>query len=167
MIYGKKFFPNAKIIHVYRNAIDVAASLYNREKKLDKSYYETKEIKIKKMLLLGSIRGSQSLRVRNIEEGINLWREYIKKAFEVKTKYNDTYMEICYEDYLLKPSIILARICEFAKLKYDKHKINNITNSVDSTRRVAFIKDEMLRQLYVTYKNDYYMNVLGYNNLIV
>ncbi|WP_297444278.1 sulfotransferase [Desulfurobacterium sp.] len=67
-----KVFPNAKIIHIYRNPIDVAESLRKRTLKYRKNFEWNFKKNVKLLLTRGYIGYGNSVRVENILEGIKL-----------------------------------------------------------------------------------------------
>lgn len=166
----KDIFPEAKIIHIYRNPIDVAASLRNRKHNFDSSIKERLKKELKKKALKGNLYYTLPERFVDIKAGIDLWSKYIRRALELEEDFGDNFMSIKYEDYLCNPMFFLEKLIDFIGFNNEKNillkKIRMVTNSVDSTRRFAFVGDEQLEKYYHNYKENIYMKRLGYNEII-
>jgi len=157
----KTIFPNAKIIHIYRNPIDVASSLRSREKKVEYFYKSGTLInKIKQFFLFGKIYGYRSIRVANLYEGYKLWKEYVSKSLLEKEA-----LHIKYEDLLEHPDVVLKRIFEFLNLEVEGQKINKFSTYFNKKRAYAFLKNKELIDFYNSIKEDEFLIKLEYNNL--
>jgi hypothetical protein len=146
----KEIYPEAKLLVINRNGIDVAASLYNREKKretlIDKNYYST--------------------RCLSLEESFKLWEEYNELLyFHLKDfNQNDVY-EIKYEDFLVNPHLEISKIIgDF--LMEDKFVVTQKVKNVKSENAYIFLKDKDLIDFYEKKRFNNTMTKLGYNNLI-
>ncbi|MCX7770388.1 MAG: sulfotransferase [Proteobacteria bacterium] len=105
----KDIFKNAKILHIYRNPLDVAESLRKREEKLSANFKMTLSKHIKEIIMKGKIGYASSFRLRNIKEGILLWKQYIEKAFSLNNNTKNI-LHIKYEDLLTEPEKYLDKI---------------------------------------------------------
>lgn len=149
----KKIFPEAKMIHIYRNPVDVAVSLYNREQKYYSNYKSNIFKKAKKHLLAGNLNYIRSFRVTDMDQGIHLWEEYMNQATHVEEKYAGEVCTVKYEDYLESPNKELERITRFLNLDVSPSQLEEICQYVDKNRQYAFLKDSYLKQIYEKYKN--------------
>ena len=77
----RELYPDAKVIHIYRNPVDVAnslkvRSLLNQEKK------KSRPIKtvIGDYFLKSSVI-NDSFKVQNLNQGYELWKEYVEKSY--------------------------------------------------------------------------------------
>ena len=158
-----QLFPSAKIIHIYRNPIDVSISLYKRELKRRKMFI----LKLRKFLREDILRNYwghvYSHRSLSKHEGIQIWKEYIEKAFEYKHKY--PVFDICYENFLQHPDDIIYQLNEFIGLNSEIN-LSEITKSIDASRKYCFFNDPESIELYNLFKNDSLFKKLNYNNLI-
>ncbi len=161
-----KIFPNAKIIHIYRNPIDVAESLRKRVKKLKENFKWNWKKELKLLLTKGYIVYKDSQRVENIYEGIKLWEEYINRVFELEKNFNLKILHIKYEDFLEKPFDILKQILNFVDMQVEDAKIKNSIQYIRSDRRYAFLKNANLVQIYKSVKDNELIHKLRYGNLI-
>ena len=92
VMHWKKIFPEAKIIHIYRNGMDVAISLYKRNLNLD---FTNKW---------------HSQRLENKLEGIKLWEEYAAKAFEYDHKIPNQIFHFSFEKLLAQDAETILRL---------------------------------------------------------
>jgi len=147
----KMIFPDAKIIYVYRNGIDVANSLYQRE---------------------NEVRGGINLphyscRCLDINRAFSLWEEYNHIFINKKNEINKSDLfEIKYEDLLINPETELKRLIEFISLDVKEKKIANLIKNINGDRAFSFLKSEDLKNLYAQKKNSQTMINLNYNNII-
>ena len=95
----KEIFPDARILHIYRNPIDVAESLRKREVDAQGSFKSDWRKSVKECLLIGKVGYQGSLRVQNIYEGIQLWEEYTDKAFSLNREFKENILHIRYETF--------------------------------------------------------------------
>ncbi|WP_456399496.1 sulfotransferase [Persephonella sp.] len=162
-----KVFPNAKIIHIYRNPIDVAESLRRRTLKIKKNFKRDFKGNLKFLLTKGYLYYGNSVRVERIDEGIKLWEEYIFRVFEIEKKMNLEMIHIKYEDFLEKPKETLKEIIKFVELDFKEDKLKTITESINPERKYAFLNDIHLVNIYNRIKTNSIMKTLGYNNIKV
>jgi hypothetical protein len=101
----KKIFPNIKVIHVYRNPIDVVLSLYYREYK---TLENRKYISMKRSI-------HSSIRVLNPFESISLWEIYTSLALSI-TKNNNG-LDVCYEKLLTDSDDVLSEMSKYLSIR--------------------------------------------------
>jgi hypothetical protein len=159
-----KIFPHAKIVHIYRNPIDVANSLFQREQLLEKKFKRNWRIKKREFFLTKRPNYNQSVRITNIYEGIKLWEEYIHCSLKSEDYFKNI-MHIGYEDFLLNPNNILRELSLFLKIETDKTVIESIASKVNPERAFAFKKNPELVSIYESIKYRPLMKKLNYNNL--
>jgi len=183
-------FPKAKIIHVYRNGIDIAQSLSVRERErinsllnVKKSFGKSIKEQLKQInnesLLLYSVRKIQN-RYRkmntlnkykrfeinpciSLKKGFELWCIYMEKAFENIENLQNEILSIKYEDFLLEPVQYLKKLKEFSSLTLNEDKIHRISAMVKSDRRYAFKDNDLLMNFFDSVKDNYWIRRLGYN----
>jgi len=128
-----RIFPNARVIHVIRNGIDVAISLYRRE------------------TIRGKAHPDYSNHAQDFKYCFRLWELYVQACWEeLKKVSTKDYMEIHYEDILKTPgekvkSILAFLGKEINAKEFDKviHTINpgRLDNSLYRERYGAEIKE--------------------------
>ena len=94
-------FPQAKIINVARNGVDVAHSLYTRE--------------ARRKLQLNSI--ARSVRCQSLERCFDLWEEYLNQADNVIASLPPQQsLTVCYENFVTEPVNVLQKIMGFLEM---------------------------------------------------
>ncbi|MEN8134878.1 MAG: sulfotransferase [Thermodesulfobacteriota bacterium] len=144
-------FPKAKIIYVYRNGIDVANSLTEREKKR-----------------IGSINSPFfSLRCLNLMESFHLWEEYNRMLIEHLSLFPDVPVhKIRYEDLIDNPKERLRDMLEFIGLPCKSRQLSKCTTAINKNRMYSFINDHSLLDFYKANKDTDLMVKLKYDNII-
>ena len=160
----KNIYPKAKIVHIYRNPIDVAVSLQTREHKKQFDSISKKN-KLKIWLLKYQRLLSHSFVVEDLKKGVDLWEFYTKKALAADSLFENT-ITIKYEDFLENPKQTLLDLTSFLELDVDMDLIDSVVEKVNANRRFAFIKDPSLVQFYQDIKERPLMKTLGYDNII-
>ena len=158
-----KVFPDAKIIHIYRNPIDVAESLRKRTKKLKRGFEWTWKKEIKFLLMKGYIWFGDSQRVENIYEGIKLWEDYVNRVFVLEKESNLKVLHIKYENFLENPMITLEQILEFIGIDIEKTRILSVTNYINKSKRYVFLENPELREIFKEIQQKELLQKLGYN----
>lgn len=145
-------FPQAKILHIYRHPMDVAASLRTRELKIQRVKNEQiLNSKAYKSILEKDFR-THSFRVKHLKEGVKLWEIYVEEALKFR-KLEGQYHEVCYEDYLENPVRLLEQVVEFVGLEVEKPKLQKVCEQINASRKFAYRKKEELVAFYETVKN--------------
>jgi hypothetical protein len=160
----KEIFPEARIVHVFRNPVDVAESLKNREHRLRNKGLGLKA-RVKEFLLKGKVYPCWSVRVLDILEGINLWCQYTEKALSLDKEFGDKILHIRYETLLETPEESFKRILKFAGFDMSKD-ISNIVREVKKDRRYAFLNNGELLSVYEKIKDLESVKRLGYHTII-
>jgi len=161
----KEIFPDAKIVHIYRNPIDIAASLRKREYEIEEGYRPTVKKKYFQYFLRKKPIFYQSSRIHNIEEGVKLWEEYVSLALDANKLFNNV-IHIKYEEFLSSPNLILKELSTFLNLDINKALCKSIVNEMDCSRSYAFLNDTELTELYIKVKESNLIKRLGYDNLL-
>lgn len=117
--YWMKKFPEARVIHIYRNGIDVALSLFVRNEKIgEEDKYFSAALKEKK-------------------QGIDLWQKYLDQAFSFERILDKRMITLRYENLVLKDESEILKLEEFVGLKLktllkkvvDPSKTDHLKNS--------------------------------------
>jgi len=141
-------FPNAWVIHMVRNGIDVANSLCVREQRR----------KMQPDYLL-------SFRCMTLEGAFSLWVEY-----ESMCRRNsmliapERYLQVKFEDLITHPQKTLDQIFSFMRISSPNRKhINDFVKQINHQRAFAFKNDERLRIFYETHLRHPLMKLYGYD----
>lgn len=161
----KAVFPNARVLHVYRNPIDIAESLRVREHKVQGRFKLTLAKQMHEKLLTSRRLYNRSVRLFDIHEGVSLWEKYIEAAVMAKQQYGDLWLDVKYEDFLDQPKAFLSTITDFVGLETSQEVINQLTKEIKNDRKYAFLQDENLMKLYESVKDRDLITKFGYNDL--
>lgn len=158
-------FPKAKVIHIYRNGIDVANSLAYRElqrindglkrrkKTPDIVKSQARQIKNTGCLIyflrkigiryekINPLYKYEELKINpviSLDKGFDVWCAYMKRASYHLNNIQNEKLEIKYEDFLLHPEHWLKVLNEFCSLSGDEERIKTIVADVNPNRRYAF-----------------------------
>lgn len=162
----KEIFPKAKVLHIYRNPVDVAESLRNREILVKKNFHRNFKKVVKEILLLGKVYYQYSLRIQNLLEGIKLWQEYVEKALSLDADFKENILHLRYETFLESPEEILKNILTFLGLKVKESDIFKVAKNISSDRKFAFTREKELIEVYNQIRDKDIMKKLGYYNII-
>lgn len=161
----KQFFPEMRVIHIYRHPLDVAASL--RARALQEMSEMSARVATQGIapLLAQNTQFQISLRIENIEEGIKLWEEYTEKAVSVCMAFGRNAYSVRYEDLLEHPAKHLAEIAGFAGLGVSTERIAEETRMLDAGRRYAFLGTPDLVTMHERVGHRPLVENLGYGSI--
>jgi hypothetical protein len=140
-------FSNAKVIHIYRNGIDVAQSLRVRwEKDLEhvqQSYRRQKSL----FAFLPKLRPFPlSVRCADLEQGFRLWEQHLERARQHVQVLGGRAIEVRYEDFLEEPLTHLKSLATFSGLQIDEQTLKDMAAKVKGSRSQAYkTNHELLR----------------------
>jgi len=132
-----KLFPDAKVIHIHRNGLDVALSLSIRsKKKTANEYAET---------------------LKDTTAGFVLWEKYVAQAFSFESLLGDRMITVQFE------KLIASEESEIRKLEafVGRPLRSQIGATADRTRTQRYREDEHAGLISEARQN-YWMNRLGY-----
>jgi len=119
----QQVFPNAKWVHIIRNGIDVAISLYERA------------LRQKQKWLLKLYRFDYSDKTLNFSYCFNLWEVYLSSIQAGVKKINsDDLIQLQYEDLLKTPASSLTQVLNFINYPIQSEKVREVTERVDQSR---------------------------------
>lgn len=186
-----EIFSDAKIIHIYRNGLDIARSLVVREEKRikrlsrgrrnfsDLVQFQASQINHKNVLLffmqkfqnqyrkLSPLSKYDKFKIHpciSLEAGFELWCNYIEKAFGYIENLPNKILNIRYEDFLLDPEHHLSELQLFCSLPGNACLVKSISSKIKPERRFAFKNEASLLNFYEKVKNNYWMRKLGYGD---
>jgi Sulfotransferase family len=141
----RRIFPDARIIHVLRHGVDVAASLARRHgAALAKATGESVApaltvIKDQGLGVLSSRRGW------NLGEALTMWEQYVEKSQLESAELGDRALEIRFEDLLLAPEKLIPTIAQFCGVALPAPELYEAALArIDKVRAFAFRRDRKL-----------------------
>lgn len=164
--FWKSVFPEAKIVHIYRNPIDVAQSLKVREGIRNTNRELTSGQKIKKYFLNRDYKFVQSYYVQNIDNGIKLWEAYETINRESLKKYAKDSLSIKYESLLKDPIPFLEKLKDHCGLNEMNFNNLDILERLDASKSYQFLKDESLCAKYDEIRHLKLLRDVGYDNIV-
>jgi hypothetical protein len=134
-------FPDAKIIHIYRNGIDVANSLNVRDK--NGTFPNNSHAINGKRRFLYVLRPKKggfyhSLRCTSLAGAFSLWEEYLNEAKKHIAITKDRSLEIKYEDFIAEPHAVLTSLVRFCGLTVSADDISKTLKQVKKSRAYAY-----------------------------
>jgi len=166
----KEIFPSAKVIHIYRNPVDVISSLQKREASRMPTGPIHSRTGIKKTFYSRKLPGKRlfhhSFRSQDNMSSFRLWKEYTTKATSIVSDDKTESIQISYEGLLEKPGGVLKQLADFCDLDYNKLIIEKILASIDTSRKFAFISNKDLVEFYNKIKEDKLVESLDYGNIL-
>ncbi len=161
----KKIFPDALVINIYRNPVDVACSLRERELRIEKRFKINLKQKRREFFLSKKFLYNQSYYVTDLNNGVKLWNEYIRLNLEHEKTYSEKFLTIRYEDFLESPLEHIKRVTDFIQLPVTESVLKQSVANVDNSRKYSFLADNESVQLYKKIQNNPLLIQLGYNNI--
>jgi hypothetical protein len=140
-----ELYPNAKIIHIYRNGIDVAESLRVRWQKdlerVQKTYVRQKS----RYAFIPKFRTFPlSVRCANLEQGFKLWEQHVERAHQQVEALGDRAIEVKYEDFLERPFYNLKRLAKFSNVQASDATLEKLVSKVRGSRSQAYKTNQEL-----------------------
>lgn len=161
--FWKHVFPNPKIIHIYRNPIDSVSSYIERDLALKNRFEWNWKKKLKRDWLISN-KFHENFRLYNLNEGYDLWEEYVSKALSLKDEF-EQYTAVRYEDFLEQPKEKLKQLACFSGLNPSDEQLNAAIAGIQPDRAFAFMNNEEYMRVYQQLKNNPLMQQLGYGHL--
>jgi hypothetical protein len=144
-----EFFPDAKIIHVQRNGVDVAESLRKRHVTMLEQLHQGKSQRHrgKKQLLLVAEEhfDAAGFRCASLEEGFVLWQQYISRAQVHTQLLGARALEIDFESFLTAPQTSIKKLAAFCQLEYNSAMVEALSAQMDSSRAYAYRTSDRLK----------------------
>jgi hypothetical protein len=138
-----RIFPNAKVVSIERNGVDVAQSLRAREIKiLEDAPRFYKKNRIAFFLRLRRSGFAHSPRCLVLEDGFSLWQEYTSQADAVMAQLPaGRSLTLRYEDVLDSPLKWLGETAAFCGLEASKTQLENAVKNIRIDRAKAYAAD--------------------------
>src|SRR5206468_2467263 len=147
-----RIFPNAKVVSIERNGVDVAQSLRAREIQLlaDAPRFYRKN-RLAFFLRPRKSGFAHSPRCLVLEDGFALWEEYISQAEAVMAQLPaHRVLALRYEDVLDSPAMWLARSADFCGLRVSQAQLDNAVKNIRADRAKAYESDAELTNFAAT-----------------
>jgi hypothetical protein len=141
-----RIFPNAKVVSIERNGVDVAQSLRAREAKILKdapSFYRKHRLAF--FLRPRKSGFAHSPRCLVLEDGFTLWEEYTSQAGSMIAQLPaDRVLALRYEEVLENPIKWLGETANFCGLEVSNTQLENAVKTIRADRAKAYESDAEL-----------------------
>jgi hypothetical protein len=156
-------FPGARVIHVVRHGVDVAASLARREEKLlPAAWRGYGGLTFLRPGREGRDAFGGSPRVLDLRGGFGLWEEYLAAARANTSALGEDLLEFRYEDLLADPAAHVARLAAFCGRAPPPGTLDGAARSVRGDRSCAWRGDADLVRFAGTVAESPWMKTFGY-----
>lgn len=140
-------FPHAKVVYVYRNGVDVAQSLVQRNRRF-----------------IGTKYGS--VRCLDLAGAYELWEMYNQQCLEhLSSLAEEQVHAVCYEELLQEPLLVLHRLLRFLNLKVQEAELASLAETIQADRAYAFTSDTDLLSFYESVHTSGLMTKFGYSEI--
>lgn len=140
-----ELFPDAKVLHVSRNGVDVAQSLVQREVAIRAS----SAARLAKWRMLHYVRKRpprlvSSARCLHLEGAFSLWMQYFDRASRAAQQAGERGLTVRYEDFVSSPMSEARRMARFIGASPEEELIRKAVSRIDAGRTNAFLKNPEL-----------------------
>ena len=158
-------FPQARVIHLVRHGVDVAESLFRRQRS-GQSLAAQRWKRYRLLFWLLGRRGwfGTSPRLAQREEGVRLWEEYLTFAERNTRDLGDRLLVVRFEDLLAQPRNLLQEILRFCDLPIDDRHLDGTIESIRPQRAEAFRRHAELVELWERVRERRWMRAFGYGS---
>lgn len=132
-------FPEARVVHVVRHGVDVAASLRARSRaslaRRGAAYRSRRWLYQAWPKRTGF---TDSLRCATLEGGFSLWEEYVAEGRAHVRRLGPSALELRYEDLVTSPEGPMRSLASFVELDPPREALASIAREVRTERALAF-----------------------------
>ena len=138
-----RIFPDAKVVSIERNGVDVAQSLRAREVNIlndvPRLYRQNRLAFFLRLRRSGFVHSPRCL---VLEDGFALWEEYTSQARAAMGQVPaERVLALRYEDVLADPVNWLGQSADFCGLNVSQNRIENVAKNVRTDRAKAYESD--------------------------
>jgi len=132
-------FPDARLIHVSRHGVDVAASLTARHDRIVAA--RQARFDRERWLYQWIARRSRittSARCASLADGFSLWEEYLDESRRQVGEHLGPTLDVRYEDFLSNPAEGLARMAKFCAVEVSDERVADVAGEAQPDRAYAY-----------------------------
>lgn len=163
-----QLFPDAKVLYVYRNGVDVAHSCANRAKQRVNEVAQSLHEQAGRLVPgVGRLPGLLTAgRCLSLRESFALWEKYTRKADEhIQSLPKHRTFCLGYEDLVENSDSRIQDICDFCELIPTPQSMTNAKKMIDPSRVSAFARNPNLVQFYESVRESSQMQRYSYDGM--
>jgi hypothetical protein len=159
-------FPQARLVYIVRNGVDVASSLRAREvrelARRRREFDAKPAIGGRSRLQRAGFKGSA--RCLSMEGSFSLWEEYVAQAERALDGLTRGVHRLRFESFLAEPATALEDLAKFCGVNSDKSAVEQAIAriGVDAKRANAFVADPAVQEFYQQVRGSRWMQHYGY-----
>lgn len=143
-------FPGAKVVHIYRNGVDIAYSMHARTHQ----YFEHRYDRWRRQRVLRHLRPLRnrftSIYTWELEDCFALWTDYLGRAdAQVRALPAERTFTLQYEAFLAEPLPTLSRLAHFCEIDASAGALAAAATDIKPGRAFAFLSDPSKRAFAV------------------
>lgn len=147
-------FPDAKVVHIYRNGVDIAYSMHKRTH----YYFNHRYSKWKRLPFYYQLKPLlcrfTSIHTWRLDDCMQLWQDYFDRAQrQVDALPAERTFTLQYEKFLADPAPTLARLTEFCGLDVAESDIHKCTQNINANRAYAFMRNPEKRDSAIRHQD--------------
>ena len=157
-------FPDARVLHIYRNGVDVAKSLCVRSQ-AGLAHFATWKRLHRRLAFSCWNQLSPKLYVRHfsLNEGFALWETYSRRAdLHIAALPPERTRVVQYEGFLADPLPVIQDLCDFVGVPARSDGIQQAIATIKPDRARAYEQDAQLREFYERIRHSPQMIKYGY-----
>lgn len=139
----KRIFPRARVIHVLRHGMDVAASLVLRHRAALRAAGSGPVPPALIVIRDHGLGVLSSRRGWNLGEALTMWEQYVEKASLDSAEMGEQALEVRFEDLLQRPQDLIPSIAQFCGVSVPEDYETAI-EQIDTSRAFAYRRDPEL-----------------------
>jgi hypothetical protein len=162
-----RLFPGARVVHIVRNGVDVADSLYRRQKKGSLvARQEFAKYRCLFRFLAKRAWFGMSPRVNALEEGFAMWKEYLDFADRFTKDMSNPLLQLRYEDLVADPQAVMSTVLSFCQLDPPQGALAAACADIRPDRVYLFAHDEGLTRFWQTVRHSKWMQEHDYEDCV-
>lgn len=168
----KELFPEAFLVHIVRNPVDVCVSLVKRENDFITATTSPLRTRtgLRKKYISNRLPGKRLMdhpwRAADATGAFEMWKDYVSTALLVGQDEQDRVLHLRYEDLVEYPDKQIEALAAYAGADVDSDKMRELIGLVKHGRRYAFIGHAEYESFYREIKDDPLVVRLGYHNIL-
>jgi hypothetical protein len=142
-------------------------SLQKRELQRAESFEIGKRRMLKERFLIQNFQYQQSYFVKQANNGVQLWKQYMQSIEQLKQAVDPTHLiEFQYEELIENQNEAFQQLASFLDLKLKEEEIKNIASATHADSKYKFQSSIKGLELFQHWKEDPVVQKYQYHNLI-